>query len=165
MRTVARSHTRIITDLRRTLTRVTRHNGTRDLEGVRVSAADAWEAYETVRETWNGRRRSPTLRELDPGKLYEIHVSRTLRYELRPSAPALYTRPAQQRVDVIATALPTRVRVFLDGIEVPDTGFALHVVGPGLSEAQGKANARLVADTGTPASVKEALATEIDALR
>lgn len=81
-----------------------------------VPAYDAWEHH--------GPQGRGLLRELDPGRLYEIQVDYRHFYRLR--------RP--QRIDVVVDRAPdseTSVSVYLDGAPVTHPVAHAHVVDPG----------------------------------
>ncbi|WP_372412779.1 hypothetical protein [Streptomyces luteireticuli] len=132
MRTVSRNHTRIIARLQAELTTATRHNGPNDRAGTPVPVSEAWAAYD--------HRPRALLRELDARSgAHEIRITGKLRYELRPPAPAPDRREApgwERRIDVVVDRDPdacTDVTVYLDGIALSDSSFAVHVIDPGAS--------------------------------
>ncbi|MEU5900393.1 hypothetical protein [Streptomyces venezuelae] len=149
IRTIPYSYTKVIGRIRHQLTQVTRHNGAHDLEGVPVSADEAWGHLPP-----HGRGK---LRELDAVHgLYEIRVNGTLRYELR--------RPLPLRIDVVVDRGPdsaTEVRVFVDGAQAQFSAVHTHVVDPG---AGGADHAWMQEHTALDDSVPGAVAARVGGL-
>lgn len=154
IRTIPRNHTKVLAQLRATLTRVTRHNGFRDLDGTPATADEAWEHWDNA----DTHDKPAIVRELDPHVgVYELRVNGQLRYELRRPAAGL-------RIDVVVDRDPdgqTGVTVYVNGARTTGPDVRTHVLDPG---AGGPDHAWMTGHLQHDGSVPDEVQAEIAAL-